>query len=97
MRYCWFPCTIENTGFSSERRFEVELPKGGGKVVGIAYIDYLKNDKGEPLREGTPQVGQEIKGFVQCRLLRQQGDVAQIEFPGTDVIHVPQEALVNSC
>ncbi len=31
--YIWMPCTIENSGFSSERRFEVDLPASGGRIV----------------------------------------------------------------
>jgi hypothetical protein len=94
-KYFWVPCTIENSGFSSERRFEVELPTNG-KVVGAAYIEYFKDQDQQSLREGHPPYGQTVNGFVRCRLIRRHGDSMLIEFPGTDVFHVGQEALATS-
>ncbi len=96
MDYRWAPCTIENTGFSSERRFEVKLADGK-KVVGAAYIEYFQDGNKQPLPQGHPPFGQVIKGFVKCRLISREGSMASIEFPGTDVFQVSQETLASSC
>jgi len=93
MEYVWMPCTIENTGFNSERRFEVDLPEDGGKIVGTAYVEYLQDSSGNVLTDQVPPYGQTSDGFVKCRIVKRQGDSALIEFPGTEVFHVPQEAL----
>ena len=95
-KYFWVPCTIENSGFSSERRFEVELPANGGRIVGAAYIEHFMDENKKRLAEGHPPYGQTIDGFVRCRVIRRQGDSMLIEFPGTEVFHVPQEALSTS-
>jgi hypothetical protein len=91
MGHLWMPCTIENTGFSSERRFEVQW-SGGGKIVGAAYVAYLRDQNKQEIPEGHPPLGQAICGYVQCRLRRKEGSLF-VEFPGTEVFHVPQEAL----
>jgi len=95
-RYLWAPAKIENSGFSSERKFEVQLPGDGGKVVGAAYIEHFLDQNREPLSEGIPPYGQTMNGFVKVRVLRKQGDTLFVEFPGTDVFHVPHEALEDS-
>jgi hypothetical protein len=88
----WISCTIENTGFSSERRFEAPLGSSG-KAVGTAFIEYLTDENGNPLQEGEPSYGQTINGSVQCRIIKKSGDTFYIEFPSTDVFHVPAEAF----
>lgn len=93
MDIIWMPCTIENSGFPSERRFEVTLPEGGGKVVGVAYIEYLQHQDHTPIQDGEPPYNQTLDGFVQCRVIKRELDRVHIEFPGTDVFHVPQKAL----
>ena len=95
--YIWMPCTIENSGFSSERRFEVDLPASGGRIVGAAYIEHFRDADHKELPEGQPPYGKVVKGFVQCRVVKQDRDRASIEFPGTDIFHVPQEALAGYC
>jgi hypothetical protein len=90
----WMPCTIEASGFSSERRFEVDLDDAG-KVVGVAYIKYFCDENKKPIEEGHPPFGQTISGFVQCRVVKRQGDQVFVEFPSTDIFHVPQEALAS--
>jgi hypothetical protein len=95
-RYYWVPCTIENAGFASERRFEVDLPQGDGRVVGAADVEHFRSDQRQPLPEGQPPYGQSMKGFVRCRVLRREQDKLFIEFPGTEVFHVPKEALSES-
>ena len=88
----WAHCKIENSGFSSERRFEMSLPDGG-KIVGAAYIDYLRTTDNKPIGEDWPAYGQTEDGFVQCRVVKQEGSTAWVEFPGTEIFHVPREAL----
>ncbi len=88
----WIHCTIENTGFSSERRFEVSLGSEG-KAVGTAYVEYLKNANNQPIEDDEPEYGKSIDGFVQCRVIKRHGATYVIEFPSTDVFHVPAEAL----
>jgi len=93
--YLWMPCTIENSGFSSERRFTVNLGDGG-KAVGTAYVEYLLDEQERPIPEGHPPYGQVIRGKVKCRVIKRDGEKVYIEFPGTDVFHVPSEALMTS-
>ncbi len=95
MKYYWLPCSIENTGFSSERRYECELPEGAGRIVGTAYVEYLRDAQENELTDEMPSYGQSISGFVQCRV-RDKGDRVILEFPGSDVFHVPKDALVGS-
>jgi len=95
--YCWMPCKIENSGFSSERRFEVDLPGDGGRVVGAAYIEHFRDRDKKELSEGHPPYGQVMTGFVRCRIMRRSADKASIEFPGTEVFHVPFEAIADQC
>lgn len=92
-RYMWVPCKIENSGFPSERRFEVDLPGNGGRVVGTAYIAYLQDHSGNSLTEDVPAYGESTAGKVQCRIVGQKGESMLVEFPGTDVFHVPSQAL----
>ena len=92
MQFQWIPCKIENTGFDSERRFEVDLP-GDGKVVGTAYIEYLRDCNHEPIEEGEPPYGKETRGYVMCRVVKQIENLVHVELPGTNVFHVPREAL----
>lgn len=89
----WVACKIENSGFSSERRFEVGLADGG-KVVGTAYIEYLRDANKRELGENVPPYGETMNGVVQCRVIRQEEEGALVEFPGTDLFHVPREALL---
>lgn len=93
--YFWIPCTIENGGFSSERRFEVDLKSDSGKIVGTAYIEYLQNSDRKPLSEDEPAYATTITGFVKCRVVKREEDTVFLEFPGTDIFHVPQEALAG--
>jgi hypothetical protein len=95
--YSWVPCTIENAGFSSERRFEVDLPANGGRIVGAAYIEHFRDGAKNPLHDGQPPYGTKLQGFVKCRILRREGDGVLIEFPGTDHFHVPSQALEEGC
>ena len=95
--YSWVPCIIENAGFSSERRFEVDLPADGGRIVGAAYIEHFRDAENRPLPEGQPPYGKKMHGFVKCRILRREGDKMVVEFPGTDIFHVPPEALAEGC
>lgn len=93
MEYVWMPCTIENTGFSSERRFEVDLPHNSGRIVGTAYVEYLQDLHGSPLGDDVPAYGEAATGLVKCRVIKKQGDMAFVEFPGTEIFHVSQDAL----
>lgn len=95
--YSWVRCTIENAGFSSERRFEVDLPGNGGRIVGAAYIEYFRDADNELLPEGQPPYGQKLNGFVKCRIIRREGEMMVVEFPGTEIFHVPSEAIAESC
>ncbi len=95
--YFWVPSTIENSGFSSERKFEVDLPANGGRIVGAAYIEHFQDGNRNPLPEGQPPYGQKLDGFVRCRVIRRQGEKLLVEFPGTEVFHVPPEALTEGC
>jgi hypothetical protein len=92
----WIPCKIENSGFSGERRFEVDLPDGG-RAVGTAPVQYLRTADRRGIEDGNPTYGETIKGFVQCRVIREvnSNDVL-VEFPSSDVFHVPAEALVDA-
>ncbi|MEX2118774.1 MAG: hypothetical protein WD847_04115 [Pirellulales bacterium] len=92
MEYVWMPCNIENSGFSSERRFEVDLPDGK-RISGTAYIEYLQDSEGNPLGDNIPTAGEAAPGFVKCRVVKEVGESAYVEFPGTEVFHVPQEAI----
>ncbi|HEX3659652.1 MAG TPA: hypothetical protein VHV55_27945 [Pirellulales bacterium] len=90
----WIQCTIENTGFSRERQFEVSLPQSG-RVVGTAFIEYLRNAESKPIQDDEPPYGTSTSGFVQCRLIKKSGDSYLVEFPSSDVFHVPPEALTS--
>lgn len=90
----WIACTIENNGFSGERRFEVEL-KGQGKIVGVGSIQYLRDSENKPLPDDVPPYGQTVNGFVQYRILRQRDGKYVVEFPGSEIFHVPAEALTS--
>lgn len=93
-QYAWVSCTIENSGFDSERRFEVNLG-GDGLIVGTAYVGYLRHKDGRQVEEGEPPYEQKIEGEVQCRVLRREGKTLFVAFPGTEVFHVPQEAIYS--
>jgi hypothetical protein len=90
----WIPCTIENAGFSGERRYEVELGEQG-KVVGVADVQYLQTEAGDKLGDDIPPYGETIKGRVECRATRRPDDTYNVEFPGSDIFHVPKEALTS--
>ena len=91
----WIPCQIENTGFSGERRFEVTFPEMS-KAVGTASVQYFQTTKGEKIQDEFPAYGESASGRIQCRVLRrfEDGSLA-VEFPSSDVFHVPFEALVD--
>ena len=93
---CWVPCLIENSGFTSERKYEVDLPGGNGKLVGTAYIDYLRDSENDELCEDFPPYGETVKGFVLCRIIKKTEKGLLVEFPGSDVFHVPPEALCHN-
>lgn len=95
--YMWVPCMIENAGFSSERRFEFDLPDDGGRIVGVAFVEHFRDQDKNPLQEGKPPYGQKLHGFVRCRIIRREGDNVVAELPGSDAFHVPYEALQESC
>lgn len=92
----WIKCSIENSGFSGERRFEVDL-QDGGRAVGTASVKYLRSSDHAPLDEDVPPYGESSGGWVQCRVIREESPgVLLVEFPSADVFHVPAEALVES-
>ncbi len=92
MQVFWIQCKIERGGFSSERTFEIETPQG--KVVGTAFVAHLSDENRKPLGPDIPPVGEQIKGFVKCRIIRRKDDQALVEFPSTDVMYVPSDELV---
>lgn len=87
------PCTIRRGGFSSERTFELKLPSGE-KLVGLSYVEYLRDQNWDALDKDTPASGQTIEGFVQCRIVQQvDQDSVLIEVPSSDVIRYPANTL----
>lgn len=91
----WVACTIENSGFSGERKFEVIL-LDGRTVEGVASVEYLRSEYGGPLLPEFPLSGETVNGLVQCRVLRQENDgTAVVTFPGTDLLYVPKEVLTS--
>lgn len=92
MQVFWIPCKIERGGFSSERTFEIDTPEG--KLVGTAFVDHLRNKQRKPLDETMPAAGNQIEGFVKCRIIRHQDDRVLVEVPSADVVNVPSNDLV---
>ena len=86
-------CMIDRGGFLSERTFEIEMPRGG-KLIGTANVKYLVDNKKKPLDDDTPEYGNMINGFVQCRKLEEKDGAVLIELPGADVIYVPESELI---
>jgi hypothetical protein len=91
----WIQCIIENSGFSGERRFEVNL-HDGGRAVGTASINYLRASNNAPLDEDVPPYGESAAGWVRCRVIREDQGGVLVEFPSADVFHVPADALAES-
>ena len=89
-------CKIGHGGFSSERRFEIELP-GGENLVGTAYVEYLVDSDKKPLPEDEPAYGKEIDGFVKCRKIRVDGDRILVEVPSADILRVTENELEPMC
>ena len=87
----WIPCIIENSGFSSERRFRIQIDNE--EIVGPAYLDYLRREDRTKVPEDEPIGNGCIRGFVACRIVKREGDSVLIEVPSTDVISVPEDAL----
>ncbi|MBW3541282.1 MAG: hypothetical protein KY476_13525 [Planctomycetes bacterium] len=85
------PCTIERGGFSSERTFE--LPHAQGKLVGMAFVEHLFDENRQPLADENPSYGEQIRGFVKCRVIERFDSRVLVEVPSTDVINVPQDEL----
>lgn len=87
------PCRIERGGFSSERTFEISLPRGD-VLAGTANVQYLLDAKRQPLEENIPEHGKVIDGFVRCRVVKKEADGGVIiEVPSADLIRVPAGEL----
>ena len=99
----YIACTIEHGAFTKERVFDIQLSEKirtydgtiGGKLVGTAHTDHLRDRYKQRLQEDEPGFGNSVEGFVLCRKLREldEGWVI-VEVPSADVIHVSEDALV---
>ncbi len=96
-------CTIERGAFAKELVFEIELSESikcegedGGKLVGTAHPDHLRDVNQVPLEEDHPLYGDPVKGYVVCRKLKDLPDgMVIVEVPSADVIHVSQDSLIE--
>lgn len=90
----YIPCRIVQGGFSSERTFEIDTDDGG-RIVGTAYIAYLRDSDRRKLAEDYPGFGATIEGYVRCRILESSGEQSLVEVPSADTIHIPASELVE--
>jgi hypothetical protein len=89
-------CNISRGGFASERSISV-IDVEGNQVVGIADVQYLQDQNGDSLPDGEPPEGQEIRGFVACRVLRKMSNNSlMIDLPGAGVAVVPADRVTKS-
>ncbi len=89
----YVPCKIERGAFSNERVFKISI-RGEGELFGTANVRYLR-DEDRQLLGDSPSFG-EISGFVQCHIITQSNDgTVTVEVPSTDVILMPEDALVE--
>jgi len=96
-------CRIERGAFTTERTFEIELSERirygkavEGRLVGTAHLSHLRDAQKQALTEDDPAYGETIKGYVQCRAIRDLPDESVVvEVPSADVIHVSREELVD--
>jgi hypothetical protein len=85
-------CTIERGGFSSEGAFSIQSASGE-LIIGGADVRYLRDENRHPLHEGQLAPGQQIHGFVQCRVLNITDGQAVVEVPSADVVTVEKSEL----
>lgn len=90
--YYLIPCQIECGGFPSERAFEIDTNEG--KLFGLAYYEHLFDENKKQLQENIPAVGETLKGFVKCLVVKNNSESqVLIEIPGADVLNIQKNEL----
>jgi hypothetical protein len=85
-------CQISPSGFSGERVFRIPLPNKT-EYVGVAPVDYCRRDDQSPVGSNEPPKGQRISGFVEGRLIANDGREAKVALPDGEAITVPLERI----
>lgn len=87
------PCKIERSAFSSERMFSIMLSGEEPSLIGAAYYKHLRDPRRRQLTPDQPKPGHPIHGFVECLVLREEGDQYLVEVPSADILRIPANLI----
>jgi hypothetical protein len=86
-------CRIERGAFSGERLFRVQ--HRNGVIHGGGHPIYFRDRNRRPLNKDAPPREEVIDGFVHCRVLRKADGELIIELPGSEVLTVDDDQIVE--
>lgn len=94
-RFYTLPCKISRGGFSEERA--VRVTQANGQIhLGAIPRHYCYKSNGEQVTEDEPATGEQIKGRVVARLVREEPkNQALVYLPDGEVILVNRDQISN--
>ena len=86
------PCIVERGGFSTEVTFSIDTGELN-RHIGFSHQDHVLNDEKKPFEADELPPGALVNGYVKCRRLRTEGQMALVEVPGGETIYVRRDEL----
>lgn len=86
------PCILERGGFSTEVTFSIDTGELN-RHIGFSHQDHVLNDQKKAFEADELPPGALVNGYVKCRRLRTEGQMALVEVPGGESIHVRCDEL----